>query len=100
MHFAKALNEFNGKKSRRILWKGIGIVLTVAFVIWFFCSSVSSKTLMGGFLAWIESLSNTQQYVARIGLGLVLSSILIPLVVSFYKDCISEYKEDQEHLNQ
>ena len=100
LHFAKGLNEFNGKKSRRILWKGIGIVLTVAFVIWFFCSSVSSKTLMGGFLAWIESLSNTQQYVARIGLGLVLSSILIPLVVSFYKDCISEYKEDQEHLNQ
>ncbi len=94
----KGRNEFNVKKGRRILWKVIGIVITIAFVIWFFCSSASSKTLMGSFLAWIESLNDTQQYVARIGLGVVLSGILIPLIVSCFNDCTSEYKDDQEHL--
>lgn len=87
-------NKFYAAKRRRIAWKIAGIVLIIALVIWFFCSSETSETLMGQFLTWIETLNATQQHVARIGLGLVLSAILIPLVITLFNDFCSKYKEE------
>lgn len=90
----KGRNAFNARRRRMIVWKSICVVLILSFVIWFFCSSESSYSYMGRFLSWIETLNNTQKYVARIALGLVLSAIFIPLVINLYKDCCSKYKEE------
>lgn len=89
----KSRNAFYSKKRRRIVFKSIGVVLVVASIIWFFCSAETDNTLMGRFLAWIMTLGETQKHVAWIGLGLVLSAILIPLVISLIQDCFEKYKE-------
>ena len=90
----KGRNAFNSGRRRRLVWKSVGILITIGLIIWFFCSSETSETIMGKFLVWIETLNNTQQYVARIGLGLVFSAILFPLVISLINDCCSKYKEE------
>ena len=90
----RGLNDFKTRRRRRIVWKSVGIVLTLVLVIWFFSSSETSDTIMGHFLAWIETLNNTQQYVAKGVLVLVFSLILFPLVISLSKDCCSKYKEE------
>lgn len=90
----KDRNAFNKNRRCRMGKEAVGIVVTLALIIWFFCSTVTSNSLMGRFLAWIETLNNTQQYVVRIGLGLVLSAILIPLIVSFFKNWFSKFTEE------
>lgn len=87
-----ATEKGNHKRFRHIVWKSIGVILLVALIIWFFSSTNNSSTVMGRFLSWIESLNTTQQSVARIGLGLVLSAVLIPLICSLLKDCFPDSK--------
>lgn len=92
--YEKGKTRFDTRRHRRIIWKLIGLVITIGAIVWFFISTIDSENWMGAMLRWIGSLDSTQQHVARIGLGLVLSAILIPLIVALFKDICSEYKAE------
>ncbi len=92
--YEKGKSKFEKRRRCRIAWEIVGLLLTIGAIVWFFCSTVNSDSWMGAFLKWIETLSNTHQHVARIGLGLVLSAILIPLVIALFKDIFSKYEDD------
>lgn len=81
------------ERRHRITWKSIAVTALIGLVIWFFCSSPDSNEWMGRLLAWIESLSDVQQYVAKGIVLLVISLILFPLIKSLSKDIGSKYVE-------
>lgn len=71
--------------NKRIAYHVIPIVTIIGLIIWFFCSSVESDNWMGYFLKWISGLDDTQKYLARGILLLIVSAVLIPLTISFVK---------------
>lgn len=91
--YEKGKTKFYKRRRSRIFCELIGLILTIGATIWFFCATVDSDNWMGALLRWIGSLDSTRQYVARIGSGLVLSAILIPLIKVLFKDLCSKYED-------
>lgn len=71
--------------NKRIAFRIIPIVVIIVLIIWFFCSSVESDNWMGYLLKWISELDDTQNDIAKGILLLIVSAVLIPLMISFYK---------------
>ena len=91
LSFEREKSKFEKRKRRTVMYKSIGLMFTIASIVWFFCSTIASNSLMGSFLRWVESLEETQKYVAKCVLGFVFSAILIPLGISWFKDVTSKY---------
>ena len=79
--------ELESRLRTRIILKSLGIVILIFLIVWFFASSSDSGNLMGRFLSWIKTLDDIQQYAVKGILPLFISALLIPLIVSLYKDC-------------
>lgn len=86
-------NLFYSRRRRRIAMEVLSVVILVALIVWFFCSSKDSPNWMGSFLTWVETLEDTQKVTARSALPFVFSLCLIPLVIKLVKDIFTTFEE-------
>lgn len=85
--------KFYSRKRIRITIKVICLVVLLALVFWFFSSTKDSNNWMGVFLTWIESLEETQKFIARSVMVLLFSLCLIPLAINLTKEIFTKFKE-------
>ena len=86
-------SQFNSRRRRRIAMEVLGVVILIALIVWFFCSSKDSPNWMGCFLTWVETLEDTQKVTARSALPFVFSLCLIPLGIKLVKDIFTTFEE-------
>lgn len=86
-------SQFNSRRRRRIAMEVLGVVILIALIVWFFCSSKDSPNWMGCFLTWVETLEDTQKVTARSALPFVFSLCLIPLGFKLVKDIFTTFEE-------
>lgn len=98
LRIEKERNQFNSRRRRNIALEAIGVVVLIALIVWFFCSTKESPTLMGSFLTWVETLEDTQKATARSALPFVFSLCLIPLLIKLFKDIFSKFDENKIEL--
>lgn len=89
----KNRNKFYSRRRRRITMEVLGVVILIALIVWFFCSSKDSPNWMGSFLTWVETLEDTQKVTARSALPFVFSLCLIPLGFKLVKDIFTTFEE-------
>lgn len=86
--------NFKLHKCIKLCLLGFVLLVIVGLLIWFFCSSVSSDSIMGKLLMWIESLNPTQQYLARGILLFIFTGIFVPLLIKFIKISSSKFRTE------
>lgn len=96
LRIEKERNQFNSRRRLNITLELLGMVILVALIVWFFCSTKDSSTWMGSFLRWVETLEDTQKATARSALPFVFSLCLLPLGVKLFKDVSNKYHEREE----
>lgn len=89
----KNRNQFYFRRRRRISMEVLGVVILIALIVWFFCSSKDSPNWMGSFLTWVETLEDTQKVTARSALPFIFSLCLIPLGFKLVKDIFTTFEE-------
>lgn len=87
---------FNRNKTLKLCIWGALILALVVHIIWYFFVDKDSTTYMGHFVKWICSLDEARSNCFVPVFGIILTSILVPMIMHFYKICKKKYSPEHE----